>query len=153
MTWRYAPPPASSFCTEFSRRKVGKSVTGALAVTNRRVDRLEAVTVFDNRQPRGLYLQGGSTLPFIPIDFDADGRILIVSEDGSVDLSREPWGRQSVLNIQVAGACDETCNDARTGGIETTFAPFAWATRCVTILGVEKRIAYPVWICGDGVVP
>ena len=101
MPWRYSPPPASPFCAEFARRKVGKSVTGRLAATTRRVDTLEAVTVFDARQPRGLYLQQGAAM--IPIDFDADGRILVTSSDGSVSLARNPWARKSVLDIVVDG--------------------------------------------------
>lgn len=119
MPWRYSPPPATGFCAEYARRKVGKSVTGILAETGRRVDRLEAVTVFDSRQPRGLYLQGGSTQPFIPIDFDADGRILVLSDDGSITLERSPHERKSVLNMVVSAAvrCFVACTSYTSPGL------------------------------------
>ena len=123
MPWRYAPPPDSQFCAEFSRRKVGKSVTGRLSETTRRVDRLEAVTVFDARQPRGLYLQSGGVL--IPIDFDTDGRVGVTSSNGSITLARSPWSRKSMLDIVVAAAwrCFTACTavvNPGLGGTEMT---------------------------------
>lgn len=98
-------------------------MTGRLAATTRRVDRLEAVTVFDARQPRGLYLQQGET--FVPIDFDTDGRILVTSSDGSVSLARNPHSRKSVLDIVVNAAiqCFRACTsyvDPGLGGHEQT---------------------------------
>lgn len=123
MPWRYAPPPSTTgFCSEYSRRKVGKSVTGLLAATTRRVGTLEAVSVFDARQPRGLYLQGGASQPFIPIDFDADGRLLVTSSDGSVSLARNPWARKSVLDIVVAAAwkCFTACTAVVNPGLGGT---------------------------------
>lgn len=122
MPWRYSPPPATGFCAEYARRKVGKSVTGRLSDAVRRVDRLEAVTVFDSRQPRGLYLQGGSTQPFVPIDFDADGRILVLSDDGSITLSRSPHARKSVLNMVVSAAqrCFTACTSYVSPGLAGT---------------------------------
>lgn len=128
MPWRYSDdPPASPFCSEYARRKVGKSVTGRLAETTRRVDRLEAVTVFDARQPRGLYLQDGSGN--VPINFDTDGRILITSSDGSVGLSR-PWTRKSALDLVVTAvarcfiACTAWVNPGLGGTEMTRWAGF-----------------------------
>lgn len=152
MPWRYAPPPTSPFCTEYARRKVGKSVTGRLAAVTRRVDTLEAVTVFDSRQPRGLYLQGGGSQPMIPIDFDSDGRILVTSSDGSVSLARNPWARKSVLDIVVglAARCFGVCLSVSSEASAVQFRPVGYMQLPRDNGdGTCTCVAVPYMNCGD----
>lgn len=150
MPWRYDAPPSSDFCREFARRKVGKSVTGRLSETARRVDRLEAVTVFDSRQPRGLYLQNGDAI--VPIDFDSDGRILITSSDDSISLARNPWARKSVLDIVVglAARCFDVCLSVSSEASAVQFRPVGYMQLPKNNGdGTCTCVAVPYMNCGD----
>lgn len=153
MPWRYDAPPSSDFCREFARRKVGKSVTGRLSETARRVDRLEAVTVFDSRQPRGLYIYNGDG-QMVPIDFDSDGRLLVTSSDGSVSLARYPWQRKSVLDIVVglASRCFSLCSSVTGGdGVAQQFKPVGYLQLPKDNGdGTCTCVAVPYMTCNDG---
>jgi len=99
----------NGFCAEYMRRKVGKSVVAEVRAVGRRVRRLEAVTVFDNRQPQGVYVYRGGERFLIP--FDADGWMLVSSPRETIDLDNQPWERKSALALDtgcvVRGECVE----------------------------------------------
>lgn len=92
------------FCAEKMRRATGLSMVGEIRALDQRVGRLEAVTVFDTRIPRGAIINGDQT-----VDFDADGRLGFASSDASVGISRSPWGRKHQIDLTVA---NPGCTDA-----------------------------------------
>lgn len=98
------------YAADFMRRRVGKSVVGEVREVDTRVSRLEAVTVFNNRQPQGLYIYVGGQR--IDIPFDADGWLMVGSESGNVVLDNQPWERKSVLDLDALVGCPNALSEA-----------------------------------------